>query len=412
MKKKLASLLAATLFSTLVLTACGEAVAPANAGSTQTTETAPTKEETTVETEVEETTTEETTAEEPKDYGTLSVSFPTGNIRIAIDILALQLGYFEEEGVTVVPVNIKGNDALTAINEGSDQLDILTVGFVPDLQALASGYDLSFVAGTAVEGGALIAKKGEAEQYRSDDTIIDLDAIAGAKLGFVRNEAAWVVTRQYLLDNGVSEDTIKAIEDESAGSITYYGEETETAQAVQKGEIEVGFLPMEFALLYADAYDLDVIAASGDLQPNYVCCREVTSPSKLEAKKDAFVAYETARIRALDYYKQGETDDAVKADVVKIVADYSGKESDYVETYLYGGVTKYSTDPNSKGIAKYVLAAYNSGALSSSDIDFGTYDINQNIDTSAYKTALDNLIAKNADNAFYKELQELYTESN
>ena len=38
---------------------------------------------------------------ETPDYGTLNVSFPTGNIRIAINILAQQLGFFREEGVTV-----------------------------------------------------------------------------------------------------------------------------------------------------------------------------------------------------------------------------------------------------------------------------------------------------------------------
>lgn len=344
--------------------------------------------------------------------GSLTVSFPTGNIRIALDILALQLGYFDEEGVKITPVNITGTNALTAINNNSDELDILSIGFVADLQAIASGYDLTFIAGTAVEGGALIAKKGNAAAYQDAEKIINFDAITGAKLGFVRNEAAWIITRQYLLDNGVSADTISAIEDESTGSITYYGETTETAQAVQKGEIEVGFLPMEFALLYADAYDLEIITSSGALQPNYVCCREVTSPAKLTAKQDAFVAYETARIRAWEYYKQGETDSTVRANVIRIVADYSGKESDYVETYLYGGVTKFSADPNTSGIQKYVVAAYNSGALSSSTIDFGTYDITKNIDVTVYKKALDNLIEKNPTNTFYAELLELYNEYN
>lgn len=346
------------------------------------------------------------------ENGSLAVAFPTGNIRVAINILALKLGYFDEEGVKITPVNLSGTNALTAINEGSDELDILTVGFVPDLQALASGYDLTFIAGTAVEGGALIAKKGNAAAYQDAGKLINADAYVNAKLGFVRNEASWIVTRQYLLDNGVSADAIAAIEDESNGNISYYGENTEVAQAVQKGEIEVGFLPMEFAMLYADAYDLEIIAAAGDLQPNYVCCREVTSPAKLSAKQDAFVAYETARIRAYEYYRQGETDSAIREKVVKTVAEYSGKEADYIETYLYGGVTKYSTDPNTSGIQKYVVAAYNSGALSSAAIDFGTYDITQNVDTTAYKTALDNLVKADADNAFYAELLALYNQSN
>ena len=255
---------------------------------------------------------------EAKDYGTLYVSFPTGNIRIAIDILAQQLGYFKEEGVTVEEVNLGGMDALTAINSADGNLDILTTGFVADLQAIGSGYDLTVIGGTAVEGGAIITKKGNADQYKDAGTILNFDAIKSAKLGLQRNEAAWVITRQYLLDNGVTEDEIKAIEDEATGNIAYYADQTAVAQAVQKDEVNLAFLPLEYALLYADAYDLEVVAKAGDLQENYVCCREVTSKARLADKKDAFVAYEKARIRAFEYYKQGETDDSVRQDVVNI----------------------------------------------------------------------------------------------
>lgn len=349
---------------------------------------------------------------ETKALVPLNVSYPAGNIRVTIDILALKKGYFEAEGLTVNPVAVGGNDALTAINEGNGALDILTAGFVADVQAIGAGYDLAFVAGTAVEGGAVISKKGNAEKFKGDGTLLNLEAVTEAKLGFARNEAAWIVTRQYLLDNGVSADVIEAVENESTGHISYYADQTATAQAVQKGEVELGFLPMEFALLYADAYDLEVVAAAGDLSPDYVCCREVTSKSCLTEKYDSFVAYETARIRAFEYYKQGETDESIKKDVVKTVAEYSGKEEDYVETYLYGGVTKFAVDPNTAGIQKYVKAAYNSGVFSGNAVDFGSYDITQNIDVSAYQQALRQLIEANPDNAFYKDLQKQFDEAN
>lgn len=349
---------------------------------------------------------------EAKDYGTLYVSFPTGNIRIAIDILAQQLGYFKEEGVTVEEVNLGGMDALTAINSADGNLDILTTGFVADLQAIGSGYDLTVIGGTAVEGGAIITKKGNADQYKDAGTILNFDAIKSAKLGLQRNEAAWVITRQYLLDNGVAEDEIKAIEDEATGNIAYYADQTAVAQAVQKDEVNLAFLPLEYALLYADAYDLEVVAKAGDLQENYVCCREVTSKARLADKKDAFVAYEKARIRAFEYYKQGETDDSVRQDVVNIVASWSGKETDYVDTYLYGGVTRYATDPNTAGIVKYVEAADNSGLLQSAGIDFSTYDIKQNVDSSVYGQAITELADANPDNTFYASLLEQYNTDN
>lgn len=344
--------------------------------------------------------------------GTLNVSFLAGNIRIAINILAQEKGYFKDAGVTVNPVNIAGPNALTAINSDTDQLDILNTGFVPDLQAIGSGYDLKVIGGTAVEGGAIIAKNENAKSYRNDSTVIDIDKVKNAKLGFVRNESSWVITRQYLLDNGVTNDEIKAIENESSGNISYYQDETAVAQAVQKGEVDLGFLPIEYALLYGDAYELEIVAEAGALQENYVCCREVTSTKKIEEKRDAFVAYETARIRAFEYYKQGETDDSVKKDVVNTVAAYSGKEADYVETYLYGGVTKYATDPNKKGIVKYVEAAANSGLLDSAGIDFKDYDITKNIDTSIYEEALNKLIKDYPDNSFYAGLLEQFNRDN
>lgn len=350
--------------------------------------------------------------ETKKEIVPLSVSYPAGNIRVTINILALKKGFFSEEGVTVNPVAIGGNDALTAINEDNGALDILTAGFVADVQSIGAGYDLTFIAGTAVEGGAVITKKGNASKYKGTDKVLNIEAVTNAKLGFTRNEAAWIITRQYLLDNGVSADVINAIVDEKTGNVSYYADSTVTAQAVQKGEVDLGFLPMEFALLYADAYDLEIVTPAGDLSPNYVCCREVTSKKRFDEKYASFVAYETARIRAFEYYKKGETDESIRKEVVQIVADYSGKEPDYVETYLYGGVTKFAVDPNTEGIKKYVKAAYNSGVFTGNAVDFGTYDITQNVNTSAYKEALDTLIAKNPDNAFYKSLLEQFNGAN
>jgi len=404
MKKRLTATILTAALAASLLTGCGQT--GVKGGST---DSSAADETTEVSTDADTTETTETSSE---DHGTLKVSFLPGNIRIAVNILALEKGYFEEEGVTVEPVNISGQDALTAIAGDGDQVDILNVGFVPDLQAIGSGLDVTVIAGTAVEGGAIIAKSGNEASYQSADTGINIDAITNAKLGFVRNESAWVVTRQYLLDNGVSEDTIAAIENEDSGNISYYADETAVAQAVQKGEVEVGFLPMEYALLYGDAYDLAVVAAAGDLQENYVCCREVTSSKRLAEKYDSFVAYERARIRAFEYYKQGETDDTIKQDVINTVASYSGKEADYVETYLYGGVTKYATDPNTAGIVKYVEAAANSGLLESAGVDFSSYDITQNIDTSAYEEAITSLAQENSDDAFYQELLTQYNEDN
>ena len=66
------------------------------------------------------------------EKGTLQVSFMTGNIRIAVNILAQQLGYFAEEGVTVQEVS---------------------PGSSPPHQELRLGQDRPWGSGAACKGG-------------------------------------------------------------------------------------------------------------------------------------------------------------------------------------------------------------------------------------------------------------------
>lgn len=339
---------------------------------------------------------------ETKTYknGELKVSVLTGNIRVSIDILAEKLGYFEEEGLNFTPVNIGGNDALTAIEQNSNSLDVLTTGFVADLQHIGQGADLTFIGGTAVEGGAIITYKGNSEKYKDSNTVINIEEFENAKFGLARNEAAWVVTRQYLKENDPSFDD--DIDSDSSSLVNYYADQQSTALAVSRHEVEIGYLPLEYAYLYQDSYGLEIIAEAGELQSEYVCCREVTSKQKYEDKYDSFVAYEKARIRAWEYYSIESNQESV----VNIVANYSGKEADYVRTYLYGGVTKFSTDPNKKGINAYKTAALNAGIIKS-DID-----LSSNISTGAYKEAIETLANNNKTNTFYQEKLALFNAYN
>ena len=57
-------------------------------------------------------------------------------------------------------------------------------------------------------------------------------------------------------------------------------------------------------------------------------------------------------------------------------------------------------------------AAANSGLLESAGVDFSSYDITQNIDTSVYEEAITSLAEENPDDAFYQELLNQYNEDN
>lgn len=120
------------------------------------------------------------TAEE----NTIRFALPPGQVRTAIITIADELGYYEEEGVNVEFVNSSGTEALTAITTNNKDLDVLGTGIVPSLNFIANGSDLVVYAGTAAEGGSIVARPEDVEQYK------DLENYAGVRAAMVRNESA------------------------------------------------------------------------------------------------------------------------------------------------------------------------------------------------------------------------------
>ncbi len=312
---------------------------------------------------------------------------PAGQIRTAIELLAQDLGYYEEEGVTVEYVNSSGTDALTAITTGNSDVDVLGTGIVPDLTFIANGSDLVVFAGTAAEGGCIISKPEDVETYR------DLKNYEGITAALVRGDTAWLVTRAQLLKQGIDLDSIQLMEVDSQASV---------CQAVAKGEAAVGFLPVQYATSMRDI-GIELVMETGELEPNYVCCRQVTSSSKLEEKHDAFVRFTIANLRAWEYYE----DEANRDSIVKFLAEYSGQDEDYVRSYLFQYRTKLTLDPNQQGVTAFYETLGDSGYFDASAVD-----ISEHIDTSVYEEALQAVLDRYPDDPFFQDKLELYREYN
>ncbi len=338
--KVLSLILALTLGS---LTACGSQEASNSSESSQ----------------------KETKAASTED-NTIKFAINPGTIRTAINILASELGYYEEEGVNVEFVEAQDATAtLTAISTGKSDVDVLGTGIVPDLTFIANGSDLVVFEGTAAEGGAVIAKPENVGTYK------DLKNYEGIKAAMVRGESSWVITRAKLVEEGVDVDSIELMEVDSQANV---------AQAVAKGEADVGFLPTEYAKSFEDI-GVDIVTEAGEISPMYVCCRQVTSAKKLEEKRDAFVKYTIANLRAWEYYE----DEANHDEIVSILADFSGQTEDYVDEYLFVNRTVLTLDPNESGVITYYNSLEDSGFF-----DGGTdVDVEDHIDTSVYSEALD-----------------------
>lgn len=323
------------------------------------------------------------TAEE----NTIRFALPPGQVRTAIITIADELGYYEEEGVNVEFVNSSGTEALTAITTNNKDLDVLGTGIVPSLNFIANGSDLVVYAGTAAEGGSIVARPEDVEQYK------DLENYAGVRAAMVRNESAWVITRAKLLELGIDVESIELVEVDST---------TNVVQAVAKGEADVGFLPLEQANTLLEL-GVEVVYAVGDLDPNYVCCRQVTSRQKLEEKHDAFVRFTVANLRAWEYF----ADEANREDIVKLLAEVSGQSEEYVDNYLFVNRTLLTLDPNESGVITFYQALGDTGYFDTSAVDVADH-----IDTSVYAEALSEVLERYPDDEFYQDKLELYREYN
>ena len=145
-----------------------------------------------------------------------------------------------------------------------------------------------------------------------------------------------------------------------------------------------------------------VVQKTGDLVNDYVCCRETTTPKKIEQKRDAFVKLERARIRAWEYIENEDN----RQDVLEKVAHFTGQTTEFVNNYLFKTASKLSADPNKKGIIQYYNSAAEIGFFG--DADLSKVNIENNIDTTIYKDALDSLLRDYPNNEYFKSKLAVY----
>lgn len=323
--------------------------------------------------------TEQTGGNVSEGKQSLTFGISPGTIRTAVVLLADHLGYYKEEGVDVQFKEVAdATAALTSISTDRGEIDIWGTGIVPDLNFIANGSDLVIFSGTAAEGGAIISTPENVEKYK------DFKNYEGITIATVRADTAWVVSRGYLKEQGIDIDSIHVVEVDSQINV---------AEAVKKGEAQIGFLPAEYATKYADS--VDTVYEVGELEPMYVCCRQVISRNTLNNKKDELIAFTRANIRALKYYQ----DEANRKEIVQYLAEYSDQTEEYVEQYLFENRTIMTINPNKEGVINYYNSLVDAGYFT------GDIDIAEHVDTGIYEEALSQLIKENPEDEFFKGLQ-------
>jgi len=301
----------------------------------------------------------------------------------ALTFVAKEEGFFSEQGLDVqlsqFPNSADGYNALTA-----GKLDVIAMGSTAPAVYIDKGIDLKYIGGLMGEGAAVIALPERA------DELSDIKSFSGKTIATVRMSTGDVVFKSALHDAGIDWQKDVTIQEMKSPSIVL--------DAVKTGKVDAGIVWLPYQQV-AEAQGLKVVQYSDSFYPGHPCCRFVATSESLDEDRDTYVKFEKALIKAYDYIKTNP-DESV-ADVHKYV-DF---DKTIISDSIFSEHFDYSPDPNKKAIEQWWVMMNTIGYLDSDK------DIDQHIDASVYKQALDELIAESPDNENYKKLLEFYKEN-
>ena len=321
----------------------------------------------------------------------IKVGMPGKDIKIACIVIAHQLDFFNDEGLNVRFETISNlSEGLTAVSMG--KLDVLPFGVIPSATFISQGSDVVIFGGTISEGSELIVKPENLGKFKKPEDFI------GKKIGCYRMETGHMVTKGWLRENGI--DISKDVE------FILLDSQPTIIEAVRKGAVDVGFLNSGQGYVAVQA-GLAVEGHVGDFVPNFPCCRQTTSRSAFNNKRDALVKFQIANLRAYDVFVND------KETSINALVSHSGQPRDFVEAIMYG-LDDYepamivSLDPNkTKVIAFYEIMRANG------DIPADTeYEMTDHVDTGIYAEALQTLLAREPENPVFVRLMEEFKVNN
>ncbi|WOX55635.1 ABC transporter substrate-binding protein [Methanoculleus palmolei] len=291
--------------------------------------------------------------------------------------VAQEKGFFREQGLNVELSSFTNSaEGVNAII--SKKLDTGGFGVAP-LVFIAKGADLTVYGGQMGAGAGIIVKPENAQLYN------DLSDYKGKTVATVRMSSGDINFRGALLDAGFDlKKDITIQELESAAAVT---------EAVKSGKVDVGLTWTPYMEI-AKKQNLPVVLYTDDYFPKHPCCRISALTETLEKDRDTYVKYEKALIKAYHYSKTNPEE------TVDAVLKYVQTDRDVLTEAINSPHFYISPDPNTKGI----LHTYDL-LTRIKYVDTTTVDVNDHINTSIYKEALDELIRENPNETFYQELK-------
>lgn len=301
----------------------------------------------------------------------------------ALVFIANEQGYFDEQGLDVELFQFQNSaEGSTAII--AKKIDAGGFGPSPLVYA-AKGSPVTVIGGLMAEGSGVIALPEKADQLR------DLKSFAGKTVATVRMSSGDIHFRGALQDAGLNLQKDVTIQELSSPSAVL--------DAVKVGKVDAGVAWTPYMEM-AQSQGLSVIEYTSDYYPKHPCCRMATLTENLETDRDTYVRMEKALIQAYRYSKTNP-DDAVD-DILRYVTIDRG----VLKTSLENPHTSISPDPNLHGVVQTYDLLKSIGYIETS------VRIQDHVDSSVYKQALDELTAENPNDPVYQQLLEDYRAMN
>jgi NitT/TauT family transport system substrate-binding protein len=298
--------------------------------------------------------------------------------------VAKEQGLFAKEGIDAELVEfINSADGLAAVRAG--KVDVGAFGTTAPLVHIAQGADLKVIGGIMGEDASIITKPETAPKIKS---IADLK---GKKIATVRLATGDAVLRGALRNSGINWKTdVEIFELKNPPAVM---------EAVKSGQVDAGVTwgPHDVT---AEKEGLSVVIRSRSLEPGHPCCRLVITDENYQKRKDLWVRFIKALLRAEKFAQQDQQA------TLDAIGRYVKLDRAINEKAYYHGYLDQSTDPNVKGVKEFWKTMQHCEFVKSQK------DISPHIDATFYDKALKDLEKENPADPFWKDLRKTFVARN
>lgn len=308
----------------------------------------------------------------------------SGNVFVNI---AMEKGYFDEEGITIEPV------AATAVLNAlgllsANQVDIVSnAGTSNPLQQIAAGNDFTIFGGHMINGAMpVIAKKGT--EWKG------VESLVGQKVAI---NPSYFAFPGALMEKGY-DDPLHQVE------WVTFGTYDDALAAVQRGEVKYALMGTEKNYPISQMDDIEIVSWHSEVMPNYSCCRMECQTSYLKENPETIKAIIRALLRAQCYYESH------KDEAIELTAKKLNTTKEFVAAYMNNPHYFVSVDP----LRNQVKRAW--GILDKTnflDENAKNINIDDHINTTLYEEALKEAKAKYGagNEAFYEKMEKFFDEN-